>query len=306
MKDVIIMFMLYSFIGWLWETPYVSFRQKKWINRGFLYGPIIPIYGFASVTIMISMKLIEPYLPQEKWYLVIVAIIYISIVASVWEYITSFVLESAFQTRWWDYSEHKFNLNGRIALDYSIGWGIGGYILWKFINTPFIGHFYKLPYHLIEVVVAVFYTTLAIDAFITIRELISLRSIIIKLNSISDELSGKVVYNIGYLRDEIEEIINSKSVDIFKEEVRQYFEKLDNIKDVLEEKKNEINENILQVIQRKDIELSEKQLKSVQYFNMLLERSKQYSRFYRNYPKASSKRYAGIIHALKYKRNHEK
>jgi DNA integrity scanning protein DisA with diadenylate cyclase activity len=163
-----------------------------------------------------------------------------------------------------------------------------------------------LPNDLMEIVVSIFYTTLAIDAFMTIRELISLRSIIVKLNSISDELSGKVVYNIGYLRDEIEEIRNNKSIDIFKEEVKQYFEKLDNIKDVLEEKKNEINDNILQVIQRKDIELSEKQLRSIHHFNILLERSKQYSRFYRNYPKASSKRYAGILHALKYKRTHEK
>lgn len=300
------MFMIYSFIGWLWETPYVSICEKKWINRGFLHGPIIPIYGFAVVTIINSMKLIEPYLPQKKWYLIVVTVIYIALVASVWEYITSYVLERAFHTRWWDYSEHKFNLNGRIAMDYSIGWGIGGYILWKFVNTRVMGTVNDFPIYLIEIGTTIFYITLLVDSYSTIRELISLRSIIIKLNSISDELSGKVVYNLGHLRNEIEELKNKNAFAKLKVELEQYYDRFDGVKEAVEIRKHELSENLLQIIQRKDMELSDKQLKLVNNFNMLLEGSKKYSRFYRNYPKATSKKFSGILLTLKYRRDRVK
>lgn len=307
--ELFVLFMIYSIIGWIWETTYVSIKQKRFINRGFLHGPMIPIYGFGCVTIMTSMTFFEQYLPQDKWLMVLVTIIYIAVVATVWELLTSLLLEKIFSTRWWDYSEHKFNINGRVALDVSIGWGIGGYILWQFINTPIVDLIYKLSESQIYVILAVFYTTFVIDSFITVRELVSLHQIMNKLNMLSDELSGKVVYNIERLNYEIETKKEQlrKTTDETREELKKiYVDKREEIKETIENKRHEWSENVLELIEERGITLSEKQKNTINRFNKLLERSKGVARFYRNYPKAKSLKFKDIISAVRYKKNNEK
>lgn len=287
MREILIMFMLYGIIGWCWETPYVSICQKKLINRGFLHGPFIPIYGCASLTIMLSMRFIEPYLPSESIIRVIIIVIYIGIVASLWEYATSALLEKIFHTRWWDYSYKKFNINGRIALDYSIGWGIGGYILWKYINTSLLGVFNSLHQEEIHAILTIFYTLFILDSIITIRELITLRKIMVKLDMLSRELSNKVIYNIETLNSEIEQK---------REKLRQ---KVDESKDILDKK-------IVLLVKKRDVTLTSGQKLLVDKFNSLLEHSKHVSRFYRNYPRAYSDRFKKLMHVIRYKAHSNK
>lgn len=308
-REILLMFMIYSIIGWFWETPFVSIRQKKWINRGFLHGPMIPIYGFASVTIMISMVFIEEYLPQNKWFMIIGAIIYIAIIASLWEYITSYILEKLFHTRWWDYSHHKFNINGRIALDYSIGWGIGGYILWRFVNSFILSFINQLSEGRIYIILAIVYTAFLIDSYATIRELISLRQIMNKLHMISDELSDQVVYKIENLNIEIElrKKQFKKALDEAKDELLDLYDgKREDVKESFKTRKSALSENLLSIKQRSGISLSTQQRKLIDAFNRLLERSKSVSRFYKNYPKATSTKFKNILHVVRYKTDNEK
>lgn len=304
--DLLILFMIYSIIGWIWETPYVSIKQKQFINRGFLHGPMIPIYGFGSVTIMTSMELFSQYLVLDKWYMAILAIIYIAVIATLWEYVTSLLLEKIFSTRWWDYTEHKYNINGRIAFDVSVGWGIGGFILWRYINTPLMELINNFSANQLNVIIAIFYTILVLDAFVTVKELISLHQIMNKLNMLSDELSGKVVYNIERLNFEIEirrEQLR-KTTDEAKEELKKiYDDKREDIKESIDSKKQELSENVLELIERSEITLSEKQKATINKFNKLLERSTGVARFYRNYPKAKSYKFKNIISAVRYKNN---
>lgn len=104
----IICFFIYAFLGWCCEVVYCSIPKKKFINRGFLVGPICPIYGYGALLVLIPL-----YQLKEYWYIVLVLGF---IITSAIEYFTSWVMEKMFHLRWWDYSEHKFNIKGRVCL----------------------------------------------------------------------------------------------------------------------------------------------------------------------------------------------
>ncbi|KRL46534.1 putative ABC transporter permease [Lacticaseibacillus manihotivorans] len=122
-------FFAYAFVGWLWESGYVSFQKRKWVNSGFLNGPIIPVYGFSMVTVL---AIIEPFENN-------LLILYFAsaIVITVIEYITSWGMEMLFHARWWDYSKVPLNINGRVALPISAFWGLGVVVIVKFVH-PFV------------------------------------------------------------------------------------------------------------------------------------------------------------------------
>lgn len=210
--DIACMFMAYAALGWVWETTYVSFKTGRYTNRGFLRAPIIPIYGFAATTIMIMMSLVETVLPTEPFLFMLTSVAYIGLVATAWEYSTSFIMEWAFKARWWDYSQKPFNLYGRVALGVSAFWGLGGFALWYFMNNELINAFRAVPSVLLRTIVSVFYFGLLIDATFTLKELINLRAVVIKMhlsiNEVIDEIGDRIEEfeeNIEGWMDEIEE-----------------------------------------------------------------------------------------------------
>src|SRR5574344_1872380 len=124
---VFLIFLLYSFIGWCCEVMYVGiFYEHKFVNRGFLHGPICPIYGCGGLVVMT--------LPDEiksSWVgLFFCAMILCSLV----EYATSWYMEETFHMKWWDYSDHKFNIKGRVCLLNSTLFGIMGLVVVHFIQ----------------------------------------------------------------------------------------------------------------------------------------------------------------------------
>ena len=112
----IILFFIYSVLGWITESIYTSINQKKIVDRGFLIGPYCPIYGCGAIIGII-------YLTQYKDNMLTVFFLGV-IIASIIEYLTSYLMEKIFKVRWWDYSEKKFNLNGRICGTNAILFGI--------------------------------------------------------------------------------------------------------------------------------------------------------------------------------------
>ncbi|MDB2118886.1 MAG: putative ABC transporter permease [Clostridium sp.] len=109
-------FIIYSFLGWCVEVLYAYKNQKKFVNRGFLHGPLCPIYGLCISSMVIVLDNINVTLPL----LLIVATIVISTI----EYLTGYILEKLFKTKYWDYTDDPFNIHGRICLHFSIMWGI--------------------------------------------------------------------------------------------------------------------------------------------------------------------------------------
>jgi uncharacterized membrane protein len=108
-------FFIYSFLGWVWESCYVSVKQKKLVNRGFVAGPVCTIYGLGAVSVYLLLKPISANL----------VVLYLGgvIVPTILEYVTAVLMETIFHTSWWDYSRKRFNFQGRICLGASLGWG---------------------------------------------------------------------------------------------------------------------------------------------------------------------------------------
>ena len=125
-----LLFIIYSNIGWLIEVVKTKFDDKKWVNRGFLIGPYCPIYGISAI-VMVN------YLTHYKGDIVTIFILALFI-CSVAEYMTSYVMEKLFNTRWWDYTDEKFNLEGRICLKNCFYFGLLGVLLVYVVNPMFV------------------------------------------------------------------------------------------------------------------------------------------------------------------------
>jgi len=123
-QKLFIYFIIYAFIGWLLETLYVSSLQGQLVKRGFLFGPICPIYGFGAIMLITILGKYK----KEPTKLFILAIV----IFSVFEYIVSFGLEALYGNIWWDYSTQLGHINGRITLLSSVAWGI---LALLFLNT---------------------------------------------------------------------------------------------------------------------------------------------------------------------------
>ena len=111
-----LLFIIYSFLGWLLEVINIYITSKKFVNRGFLIGPICPIYGYGVLAIIF---LIGP--DTHDFISVFLKSI---LVCAILEYFTSYLMEKIFKARWWDYSKNKFNINGRICLETMIPFGL--------------------------------------------------------------------------------------------------------------------------------------------------------------------------------------
>lgn len=120
-RNYFLLFIIYSFIGWIIELINVFIIEHKIVDRGFLIGPYLPIYGFGALFII-------TFLSKYKSDLITLFCMS-TIICATLEYITSFIMEKLFHARWWDYSSNKFNINGRICLETASLFGIGGCII---------------------------------------------------------------------------------------------------------------------------------------------------------------------------------
>ena len=149
-KELFILFMLYSFIGWIIEMIDRTIIDKKIINRGFLIGPYCPIYGFGALLMII---LLQRYVDEP------ITLFFMSIIIfSLLEYTTSYIMEKLFKARWWDYSNNKFNINGRVCLETMIPFGFAGMIAMYIVNPFFVRCIDRTP----DIILTITFITLSI------------------------------------------------------------------------------------------------------------------------------------------------
>lgn len=154
-----LIFFIYSFVGWLVEVIRGLVLRHKFVNRGFLIGPICPIYGFGALLLTLTLSNIENP----------VAIFCVSFIGgSALEYFTSFFMEKLFHVRWWDYSDRKIHLNGRICLTSSIYFGLAGILMVKFLNPLLLGLLSSLPSPLIITLAVIFILLYLADTILSI------------------------------------------------------------------------------------------------------------------------------------------
>ncbi len=123
----VIAYFVFSLLGWIWESIYCTLKERKWQNRGFLYGPLCPIYGFGSLLCVLYADLAAAGLirPLPWWGMFIVGFF----VSGILEYPTSYILEKQFHARWWDYSSLPLNLHGRTSVLTSLGFGLAAIVI---------------------------------------------------------------------------------------------------------------------------------------------------------------------------------
>lgn len=152
-------FIIFAVIGWLLETCYSFFSLGHFTKRGFLFGPLCPIYGFGA---LILIMFFSTYKKHNLKLFFLAAIVF-----SVFEYLVSYGMEALFSLKWWDYTDEFMNLNGRISIFYSFAWGIIAILVINFIY-PFFKKkvnliLSKIPYKVQLVVVYTLAVVLVVD-----------------------------------------------------------------------------------------------------------------------------------------------
>ena len=148
-------FIIYSFIGYLAEVIYCSYAQKKLVNRGFLFGPICPIYGFGAILTIYSLT-------NLKDNPVLVFILGV-LITSTLEYFTSYIFEKIFNNKWWDYSYRTDNINGRICIGNSLYFGLGILVLIYVLNPNIDMLMQDIPSNTLTIISVAAFIVLMID-----------------------------------------------------------------------------------------------------------------------------------------------
>ena len=154
-----ILFIIYSFLGWVVEVINCSIVEKKLVNRGFLISPICPIYGCGAILITLVLT---NY--RDDWFVVFCMAV---ILCGLLEYFTSWIMEKLFHARWWDYSNNKFNINGRICLETMIPFGILGLIIIYVLNPFFYNLLSYIPSDVSKIISLVLFIILIVDMIIS-------------------------------------------------------------------------------------------------------------------------------------------
>ena len=169
----VLFFFIYSFIGWVWECCFVSVRKRRWVNRGFMYGPMLPIYGFGALAVLISTIRVRDSIP--------LIFLFGMVGATLLDYVTGAVMERLFNVKYWDYSNQKFNLNGYICLTSSLGWGLFSVLLVKFVHVPIEGAVLKIPTIIAEGIAFVLTVAAAVDVTQSFNDAMDLKRILAQL-----------------------------------------------------------------------------------------------------------------------------
>lgn len=242
-------FYIYSFFGWVWETMYVSICKGRWVNRGFMHGPFLPIYG-VGCTGMVFLTIPMTGNMVVEFFVGMIG-------ATIMEYYTGAVMEKIFRLRYWDYSKNKFNLNGYICLKSSLCWGVFAILVPEVLHKKVEVMVLSIPYTALEFLVVVLTAYIAADFSGSFKEAMDFKEILMNLSQSNKEIAmieKRVVavseFVNGNLKEKSEEglkMINSKIVGgkmIYQKKTEQIIDMKNKIADSLEKMKNQLAENI--------------------------------------------------------------
>jgi len=176
--------LVYSILGWIVESAYMSFCNKKWTNRGFIHGPLCPIYGVGALTVFFALR------PFSGNYIVL----YFcgTILATTLEYFTGILMQKVFGCIWWDYNDKPFNYKGILCLESSIAWGFYTIFLFWFLQKSVEWFVNLYPRNIGKVLAAVLIIYYIIDFIISMVGAIDLNEKLRKLNRIVEEVQERL------------------------------------------------------------------------------------------------------------------
>lgn len=232
-------FYFYCFFGWCFESTYVSLKNRRFVNRGFMRGPFLPLYGTGAI-----MMLLVSIPFRHNLFLTYVAG---CVGATILEYITGVVMEALFKVRYWDYSNQKFNFQGHICLSSSLAWGGLTILMTEVLHKPVERFVLSIPQSVISVVTILLTFYIVSDFTLAFKAAMDLRDILIKMEKAKEELQHlqkRLDVLIAVVDNEVEERKNETKVALEeklavweekRDERRQEREmRYDELRDVLE------------------------------------------------------------------------
>lgn len=188
-----LLFISYAFLGWCMEVTCKFIQYKKFINRGFLIGPYCPIYGWGALAITILLK---RYMEDP-----LVLFVMSTLICSIIEYLTSYFMEKKYHARWWDYSNKKFNINGRICLETLIPFGILGVAIMYGTNPILFKLYNQIPQLVINILTAILFIGFIVDNIISSNI----------ISSINVEGNKLIKDNTEEITENIKQVLRQKS-----------------------------------------------------------------------------------------------
>ena len=176
----LLLFYFYCFCGWCIESAHVSIRSKKLVNRGFMRGPFLPLYGSGGIMMLVVSA---PF--QEN-----IVLVYIAgcLGATVLEYVTGVTMEALFRVRYWDYSNQPFNFQGQVCLGTSLSWGLLTILMTEFVHKPVEKLMFMIPFRILVPVTAVLTVLIAADFALSCKAALDIKDILVKMEKAKEEL----------------------------------------------------------------------------------------------------------------------
>ena len=174
------LFMIYSFIGWIYETVFCTIKEGKWENRGFLFGPACPVYGSGAVAISCLVNVTDKNsIEINTWQIFIISVLGSALL----EYVTSWGLEKLFHAVWWDYSKLPLNIHGRVSFFTSLGFGFAGLLVVYYI-APISGKIMnEITPVMTEFLALMFLFLFTVDLTLTIVSLWHFDRVVVRLEN---------------------------------------------------------------------------------------------------------------------------
>ncbi|MDO5302120.1 MAG: putative ABC transporter permease [Tissierellia bacterium] len=205
MYPYLLYFFIYALLGWMAEVAFAALQSGSFVNRGFLNGPLCPIYGFGALGVVYVLEPLEGH----KLLLFFAAMA----LATAVELVAGWLLEVSLQKRWWDYSQRRFNFMGYICLEFSVLWGLLGFFVFEALHPALRGLVALVPTGLGKLVVAVACGYLAVDFVATVQSILKLNRRLERVQRVaadirrrSDALGIKIASNTVEFTAHLEEL----------------------------------------------------------------------------------------------------
>lgn len=228
------LFFIYAFLGWCTEVSYAALKTGRFVNRGFLNGPVCPVYGCGAVIVLWALEPLRGNL----------LLLFLGSVAltSLLEWLTGFVLERLFHQRWWDYSQEPFNLNGYICLRFSIAWGLACLFVVKLLHPSVLWCVRAIPHPVGVGLLILFSVTMAVDLAATVRTIARMNRQLGQLDELATsikEMSNELGANLADRVLDAVEIGDGLRADLQEE--------LDDLREVLAAHRAEVQDGLEEV-----------------------------------------------------------
>lgn len=280
---VVLSFFVYGFLGWCTEVAFVAVKERHFVNRGFLNGPICPIYGLGVTAVVFFLTRY-----RENLLLLYIASV---VLVTVLEGLTGWMMEKIFHARWWDYLEMPLNIGGYVCLLFSLIWGVACVLIVDFIHPVTMKLLSWIPYYAGCAALVLFMIGMFADLYVTVASILKMNKRLVAMQEIAQELHR--------ISDEIGENIyeNVKDAMDHHNEIKQ---KSKELSDGMEQKRKEITDEFEQRKKKMKAERDQRRQELIDRYHEISEMIQQNNqRLLKAFPRIHAKRNQEILNYIK-------